>query len=114
MSPETIPEGIKALIFKDKSDYYKASEILFEEYRRRADVSTDISNRVNDSSSITSVQGRKKGFYYVMLMVPASFMHRIENMGIDYVALGKEKAKKFLNKASLTFLSDKEGLEYIC
>ncbi len=108
MSPEANPEEIKALIFKDKKDFYKASEALYREHMRRAGINPTIDN-------ITALQGEKKGFHYVMLMVPASLAKKIENLGINYVPLGKKEATQFLTQKSKEFLRDNGGgLEYIC
>jgi hypothetical protein len=115
MNPEIIPEGIKALIFRDKKDFYKASEVLYREHRQRANVSPGTDNKAGNSDIIAALQGQKEGFYYVMLMVPASFVPHIENLGIDYTALGKEEASRFLPQESKDFLRDNGGgLEHLC
>jgi hypothetical protein len=50
-----------------------------------------------------------------MLMVPASLAKKIENLGINYVPLGKKEATQFLTQKSKEFLRDNGGgLEYIC
>lgn len=109
MGPETIPKGIKALIFKDRNDYYKASGILFEEYRRRPIINSE------NPGFIAALQGNKEGFYYVMLMVPASFVPCIEKKGIDYTELKKEEAEKFMTEESARLLSGNGGgLERLC
>jgi hypothetical protein len=115
MVSENKAQEIKTLIFKEKKDYEKAKEAIFDEYRRRVDVNPTIDKKVENVDSITLLHGEKEGFYDKVIMVPSSFLHRIEKSGINYHALTNQEALQCLTPDSLNFLSGKKGgLEYLC
>jgi hypothetical protein len=113
-------QDIRTLIFKEKKDYSKAMEAFYDEFRKRTDVSPNRNKKVEDADYITLVHGekedlKKKGFYDLILMVPASYLYRIEKSGITYKELSNQEALQTLTPDSLNFLSSKKGgLEQLC
>lgn len=120
MDSKNNEQEIKTLIFKEKKDYLKAKEAFFDEYRKRADVSPARNNKVGNTDSITLLHGEKedlekKGFYDQIIMVPSSFLYRIEKSGINYNILTNQEALQCLDPNSINFLSlEKGGLEQLC